>query len=120
MGLNVNGVGIIAIACSRCKAKLYWYVIGDGANRNKFSGPPVPSKALAGYDNSQCPICGSQLSVAKPREVRIMTRKEFEETYIVTDYKLVRRRTLVEEQLKISHTVGLTLHGEAASQAEGF
>lgn len=119
VGLNVSGIGIIAIVCHHCHAKLYWYVIGDESNRNKFSGPPVPSKALAGYDNSECPMCGARLRVKRPMSVKIMTRKEFEENYIVTRYQLVRKTTIVEEQLKQTALHGLPTAAES-TQAETF
>ncbi|BAA80792.2 hypothetical protein APE_1789.1 [Aeropyrum pernix K1] len=100
MGLNVSGVGVITLVCSKCNFKLYWYVIGDKSNRNKFSGPPVPSKALAGYDKAQCPRCEAPLSVARPRKIEIMTRDEFEEEYVVTKFEVLRRTTLVEEHIR--------------------
>ncbi|WP_148706443.1 hypothetical protein [Aeropyrum camini] len=116
MGLSVSGVGVITLVCSKCNFKLYWYVIGDKSNRNKFSGPPVPSKALAGYDNAQCPRCESPLSISRPRRIKIMTRDEFEEEYVVTKFEVLRRTTLVEEHIKrqIQPIAGVET-GEAAS-----
>ncbi|MCE4611564.1 MAG: hypothetical protein F7B17_06315 [Desulfurococcales archaeon] len=98
MGLEVSGVGIIAFVCRGCQAKLYWYVIGDGpqGNRNKFNGPPTPERALSGYDSHECPVCGRRLSL-RPLRMEIMTVKEFHERYVVTDYQVLERSSVVEE-----------------------
>jgi DNA-directed RNA polymerase subunit RPC12/RpoP len=107
MPVQADGIGIIAIVCSSCSAKLYWYVIGDGpdGNRNKFNGPPSPQRALAGFDRGECPVCGARLS-AKPRRIEIMTVREFQERYVVTDYQVLERKTLVEEQLEAAGVLG--------------
>ncbi len=91
MGIEVNGVGIIAVICRRCGFKLYWYAIGDSNNRSKFSGPPTPAKALSGYDGGHCPLCGNRLS-RKPSKLIFMTQKEFNERYFVGDYKLILKK----------------------------
>jgi len=95
LGLEANGVGIIAVVCRNCGFKLYWYAIGDSGNRSKFSGPPTPSKAISGYDGGSCPLCGRKLS-RKPSKILFMTQREFNEKYIVGKYKLVLREALAK------------------------
>ncbi|MCX8196199.1 MAG: hypothetical protein N3F67_03885 [Acidilobaceae archaeon] len=90
MGLNYSGVGIIAVVCKKCGSKLYWYSIGDKGNKNKFNGPPTPAKATSGYDGMRCPNCGSKLS-SRPARLIFMSQKEFNERYIVGEYKLMNR-----------------------------
>ncbi len=94
MGIEVNGVGIIAVICRRCGFKLYWYAIGDNSNRSKFSGPPTPAKALSGYDGGHCPLCGGKLS-RKPTRLLFMTQGEFNERYVIGEYKLLLKRQLI-------------------------
>ncbi len=91
MGVGVNSVGIIAVICRKCGFRLYWYAIGDSSNRSKFSGPPTPAKALSGYDGGHCPICGNKLS-KKPSKLIFMTQKEFNEKYVVGEYKIHLRK----------------------------
>ncbi|MEM1686227.1 MAG: hypothetical protein QXO93_00820 [Acidilobaceae archaeon] len=90
MSLNTKGVGVIVVICRSCGFKLYWYAIGDSSNRNKFNGPPTPSKAISGYDESRCPLCGRRLS-RKPTRLVFMSQREFNERYIVGEYKLIVR-----------------------------
>ncbi|MCS7107021.1 MAG: hypothetical protein NZ902_02825 [Acidilobaceae archaeon] len=89
MGLNYNGVGVIAVIC-KCGFKLYWYSIGDATNRNKFNGPPTPSKAMSGYDEMRCPSCRRKLS-PRPERLIFMSQKEFNERYVVGEFKLMNR-----------------------------
>ena len=109
MGLDVNGVGIIAVVCRGCGFKLYWYAIGDNGNRNKFNGPPTPSKAISGYDRGQCPLCGHKLP-KKPNKIVFMTQKEFNDIYIVGDYKLIARRSIPAVSLEESSQLALTVN----------
>ena len=112
------GVGVIAVVCGGCGARLYWYVMGGegGGSRERFSGPPVPGKALRGFDG-ECPLCGRRLE-PRPRRVEVLTRGEFEERYIVTDYQIVERTTLVEEQLVTAAEASLASVSAAESEAE--
>ena len=119
MGLEVSGIGVIAIVCGGCGARLYWYVIGDGpeGNRRKFGGPPVPGKALRGFDG-ECPLCGRRIP-GKPRRIEVLTRREFEDRFVVTDYQVLERMTLVEEQLVTAAEASLASVSAAESEAEG-
>ncbi len=112
MGLEVSGIGVIAFVCSGCSARLYWYVIGDGphGNRNKFSGPPTPERALSGY-GGECPVCGRRLSL-RPLRIEIHTVQEFNDRYIVTDYQVIERSSLMEG-------VGVAAHTALADEAVG-
>ena len=110
MGIEVNGVGIIAVVCRKCGFKLYWYAIGDSSNRTKFSGPPTPAKALSGYDGGHCPLCGNKLS-RKPSKIIFMTQKEFNERYAVGEYKLILRKQMQPDTIAIVTSTNLNEGG---------
>ncbi|MEB3861907.1 MAG: hypothetical protein GSR84_06780 [Desulfurococcales archaeon] len=108
MGLNSNGVGIIAAVCS-CGFKLYWYAIGEKSNKTKFIGPPTPQKILYQFDvekQNRCPMCGRELK-RRPVGIYFMSRREFEERYVVGRYRIYSRKSLVEEHMRESVTAGV-------------
>ena len=81
-------VGRIYIRCHSCGAVLYRYAIGDKDDKNKFNGPPLPRRALSGYDDDRCPVCRAPLTGA-PKGLRFMTADEFHKLYREVKYKLV-------------------------------
>ncbi|MEB2836674.1 MAG: hypothetical protein GSR80_000621 [Desulfurococcales archaeon] len=73
-------VGRILVVCARCGFKLYDYALGDPANRAKYAGPPIPAEAAAPLG-------------ARPLEVEVLTRAEFEALYTETRYTIEPRTT---------------------------
>jgi len=105
MGIRSNGVGIITFVCDRCGAKLYWYAIGDRGNKDKFNGPPSPSR-LKGFDDHKCPMCASKLGM-RPKRVLFLSRREFEEKFFVGKFKIMARQPSMVET-HIEQRVGVT------------
>jgi DNA-directed RNA polymerase subunit RPC12/RpoP len=95
-----EGVGRIIIRCHKCGAILYNYAIGDKNDRNKFNGPPLPKKALSGFDGMRCPMCGTRLS-QKPISIRFHTKEEFESLYVEDKYRLLLRSSLPSSMLSV-------------------
>ena len=83
-----TSVGKIYIRCHNCGAILYKYAIGDKDDKNKFNGPPLPRRALSGYDDERCPVCRAPLS-GTPRSLRFLTTDEFQKLYREVKYRLV-------------------------------
>ncbi len=105
---NSNKVGIIAAVCA-CGFKFYWYAIGDKENKNKFIGPPTPQKILYQYDiehGGRCPICKRVIS-RRPTAIYFMSKREFDQKYIVGTYRIYNRHSLVEEYMEKSITRGV-------------
>lgn len=91
--MAIAGVGRIIIRCHKCGAVLYRYAIGDKNDRNKFNGPPMPRKALSGFDGLTCPVCGTKLSAA-PVEVKFLPVDEFEKLFSETEYYVKLRSSI--------------------------
>ncbi|MGC9210243.1 MAG: hypothetical protein ACP5FT_03140 [Acidilobus sp.] len=90
MSNHLSDVGRIIIRCRKCGAILYKYAIGDKADKNKFNGPPVPKKVLAGYDDMTCPVCGAKLS-PRAMQVRFMPLDDFNRLFAEDEFRLVLR-----------------------------
>ncbi|ADL19527.1 hypothetical protein ASAC_1122 [Acidilobus saccharovorans 345-15] len=103
-----GGVGRIIIRCHNCGTILYRYAIGDKSDRNKFNGPPLPKKALSGFDGMTCPVCGARLS-PKPVSIRFHSMEEFGNLYIEDEYKLLLRSSLPGGLLPAQHPAGSTV-----------
>ncbi len=82
-----SGVGRIIIRCHNCGAKLYKYAIGDKDDKNKFNGPPVPKRALGGFDDYTCPVCGTKL-LERPRSIRFLPADQFPKLFVEDEYRL--------------------------------
>ena len=83
-----TSVGKIYIRCHNCGAILYRYAIGDKEDKNKFNGPPLPRRALSGYDDDRCPVCRAPLS-GSPKNLKFLTADEFHRLYREVRYRLV-------------------------------
>lgn len=97
MGLQVKGVGIIAMVCKNCGFIACWYAIGDKGNKAKFNGPPTPVKAKSGHDREVCPYCGRRLS-DKPEGIYFMTYSKFMKLYDIAGGV----RLVVREQRRVA------------------
>jgi len=93
--VNTDGmsVGRILIRCHNCGAILYRYAIGDKNDRNKFNGPPLPKKALSGFDGMTCPVCGARLSF-RPVSLRFLSTSDFTKLYVEDKYRLLLRSSI--------------------------
>ncbi|MGC9111954.1 hypothetical protein [Acidilobus sp.] len=103
-----EGVGRIIIRCHKCGAILYKYAIGDKSDRNKFNGPPLPKKALSGFDGMTCPMCGARLSL-RPVSIRFHSMEEFGNLYIEDKYRLLLRSSLPSGLLSAQHPADSTV-----------
>ncbi|MEM1873877.1 MAG: hypothetical protein QXS85_00415 [Acidilobaceae archaeon] len=101
MGLQVKGVGVIAVVCKNCGFIAYWYAIGDHSNKAKFNGPPTPAKAKSGHDGETCPCCGRRFS-DRPEGVYFMTYKKFTKLYYVKDGVMLAVREQTLRKLSVS------------------
>ncbi|WP_048816680.1 hypothetical protein [Caldisphaera lagunensis] len=85
---HMSNEGKILIVCKNCQTILYRYVIGDKNDKNKFNGPPIPKKALSGFDRLTCPVCGEPLNL-KPKSIRFFSFQMFNKLYEENGYKLI-------------------------------
>ncbi|MFP3143540.1 MAG: hypothetical protein RXQ93_00760 [Caldisphaera sp.] len=85
---QASSEGKILIVCKKCGTILYRYAIGDKKDKNKFNGPPVPKKALSGFDGHTCPVCGEPLSM-KPKSIKFFTLSMFNKLYSDNGYALL-------------------------------
>jgi ribosomal protein S27E len=100
---NLNE-GKIIIVCHNCGTILYKYTIGDKNDKNKFNGPPIPKKALSGYDRFTCPVCGATLSLT-PKQIKFISLSLYKKMYSENNYKLVdlTKTGMVENNVNINN-----------------
>lgn len=97
--------GKILIICKNCGTILYRYAIGDKNDKNKFNGPPIPKKALSGYDRFTCPVCGEPLNI-KPKAIKFHSLPLFNKLYSEKGYKLIENSdTNIIENMQNKSTI---------------
>ncbi len=97
---HISNEGKILIVCKNCQTILYRYAIGDKNDKNKFNGPPIPKKALSGFDRLICPVCGEPLNT-KPKSIRFFSSQMFSKLYEENGYKLIdKTKTTLLDNMK--------------------
>lgn len=108
MGLQVKGVGVIAMVCKNCGFIACWYAIGDKNNKTKFNGPPTPAKAKSGHDKETCPYCGRRLN-DKPESLYFMTYSKFMKLYEIAGGIRLVVRDQIQRRMSIENDARLRL-----------